>query len=96
MAQDVDIASTRAEELAGKLQKFLNHRFHIAVVVRDVRDGLMLRIDQVRKPKNHHLVEVRPVEVLPPAQSVKPILVVTPAELIATQEILPEDDDDEF
>jgi hypothetical protein len=83
MTQDVDIASTRAEELAEDLRTFLNKRFHIAVRVRAVREGLGYRVYQVKKPKNRHLVDVRPVEELPPAQRVMKVLVVTPPELIA-------------
>ena len=71
MTQDVDIASTRALELAEELRRFLNQKFHIAVRVREVREGLTYRIYQVRKPKNRHLVDVRPVEELPPAQRVR-------------------------
>src|SRR5216683_3626305 len=85
MTQDVDIASTRAPELAEEFRKFLNQRFHIAVRVRKVREGLGYRIYQVRKPENRHLIDVRPVEVLPPAQRVKKVLVVTPPELIANK-----------
>ena len=83
MTQDVDIASNRAEELADELRAFLNQRFHIAVRVRRVREGLGYRIYQVRKPANRHLVDIRPVSELPPAQQVKKVLVVTPPELIA-------------
>jgi hypothetical protein len=83
MTQDVDIASTRAPELAEELRKFLNQRFHIAVRVRKVREGLGYRIYQVRKPENRHLIDIRPVDELPPAQRVKKVLVVTPPELIA-------------
>lgn len=85
MTQDVDIASTRAEELAEELRAFLNKRFHIAVRVRSVREGIGYRIYQVRKPENRHLVDVRPVEVLPPAKRVKKVLVVVPPELIANK-----------
>jgi Nucleotidyl transferase AbiEii toxin, Type IV TA system len=83
MTQDVYIASPRAAELAEELRQFLNERFRIAVRVRDVKEGLGYRIYQVRKPKNRHLVDLRPVEQLPPAQRVKKVLVVTPPELIA-------------
>jgi hypothetical protein len=83
MTQDVDIASNRAEEFAEEIRKFLNQRFHIAVRVRRVREGLGFRIYQVRKPENRHLVDVRPVAELPPAKRVKKVLVVTPPELIA-------------
>lgn len=83
MTQDVDIASPRAEELAEELRAFLNKRFHIAVRVRNIRDGLGYRVYQVQKPKNRHLIDVRPVESLPPNQRVNDVLVVAPAELAA-------------
>src|SRR5229473_2327222 len=76
MTQDVDIASTRAKELAGEFRKFLNQKFHIAVRVRKVREGLGYRIYQVRKPENRHLIDIRPVDELPPSQRVKKVLVV--------------------
>jgi Nucleotidyl transferase AbiEii toxin, Type IV TA system len=85
MTQDVDIASTRAPELADELRRFLNARFHIAVRVRTVRDGLGYRVYQVRKPQNRHLIDVRPVAALPPAKRVRKVLVVSPAELIANK-----------
>ncbi len=85
MTQDVDIATTRAVELGEELRAFLNQRFHIAVRVRDIRDGLGYRIYQVQKPKNRHLVDLRPVKALPPAQRVNKVLVVTPPELIANK-----------
>src|ERR1700730_17612110 len=56
MTQDVDIASTRGAELAEELREYLNKRFHIAVRVRKVREGIGYRIYQVRKPENRHLV----------------------------------------
>jgi hypothetical protein len=80
MTQDVDIASPRAEELAEELRAFLNKRFHIAVRVRSVREGIGYRIYQVQKPKNRHLVDVRPIESLPPCQRVEKVLVITPPE----------------
>src|SRR5262245_54444231 len=85
MTQDVDVASTRAEELAEELRKYLNQRFHIAVRVREVRGGIGYRVYQVRKPENRHLVDVRPVEALPPAQRVRKVLVAEPSELIANK-----------
>src|SRR5437868_448000 len=83
MTQDVDILSTRAAEFVEELRIYLNERFHIAVRVRTVREGLGYRIYQVRKPANRHLVDVRPVEDLPPTNRIKKVLVVTPPELIA-------------
>jgi hypothetical protein len=87
MTQDVDIASPRAAELAEELRMFLHQRFHIAVRVRDIKDGLGYRVYQVRKPENRHLIDVRPVDVLPPVQRVLYVFVVTPPELIANKVI---------
>jgi hypothetical protein len=42
-------------------------------------------LDQVRKPQNRHLVDIRPVIELPPAKQVKKVLVVIPPELIANK-----------
>lgn len=83
MTQDVDILSPRAEALAEEIRRFLNERFQIAVRVREVRGGIGYRVDQVRKPQNRHLVDVRPVEAFPPTELVERILVISPAELIA-------------
>lgn len=83
MTQDVDIASTRGEDFAEDVRAFLNKKFHIAVRVRNVREGLGFRIYQVQKPENRHLVDIRPVDELPPAKRVNKVLVVTPEELIA-------------
>ncbi|TMQ32845.1 MAG: nucleotidyl transferase AbiEii/AbiGii toxin family protein [Planctomycetota bacterium] len=85
MTQDVDIASPRAAELAEELRRFLNQRFRIAVRAREIREGLGYRICQVRRPKNRHLVDPRPVNELPPAQRVRKVLVVIPPELIANK-----------
>src|SRR4051812_22484090 len=56
MTQDVDIASTRAKDLAEELRKFLHQRFHIAVRCRTAREGLGYRIYHLRKGSNRHLV----------------------------------------
>jgi hypothetical protein len=85
MTEDVDILSPRAAELAEELRTYLNKRFHIAVRVRSVRGGIGYRIYQVRKPKNRHLVDVRPVDRLPPNQRVDEVAVLTPAELACSK-----------
>jgi hypothetical protein len=85
MTQDVDIASTCAAELAEELRTYLNQRFHIAVRVRSVKDGIGYRVYQVRKPENRHLVDVRPVATLPPVNRVRNVQVVAPPELIANK-----------
>ena len=81
--EDVDVAALTGSTLAEELRMHLADRFHIAVRVREVRDGIGYRVYQVRKDGNRHLVEVRPVAVLPPLQRVDDVNVVTPAELIA-------------
>jgi hypothetical protein len=50
-----------------------------------VREGIGFRVYQVRKPKNRHLIDVRPVGELPPAKRVRKVLVVSPPELIANK-----------
>jgi len=83
MTQDVDVMSTRAVELAEELRQYLNLKFHIAVRIREAREGLGYRLYQVRKSGNRHLVDVRPVETLPPHQQVEDIQTIDPAGLIA-------------
>lgn len=85
MTQDVDILSPRAEELAEEIRKYLNDKFLIAVRVRNVRDGIGYRVYQLQKPKNRHLVDVRAVDQLPSTQRVEEVLVMSPAELIASK-----------
>src|SRR5947209_5284772 len=87
MTQDVDIMSNRGEDFAEELRVFLNKKFHIAVRVRNIREGLGFRIYQVRRPGNRHLVDVRPVVQFPPFKKVKTVQVVTPPELIALKVI---------
>jgi len=87
MTQDVDIASPRAAELAEQIREHLAARFQIAVRVREVAQGRGFRIYQVQKPKNRHLVDLRPVPALPPARRVEGVLVLTPEELIASKVI---------
>jgi hypothetical protein len=82
MTQDVDIVSPRASELAEELRNLLNQKFHIAVRVRTVREGIGYRIYQIQKPENRHLVDVRPIDALPPHHRVEGVLVVTPPQLI--------------
>ena len=83
MTQDVDILSPRASELAEEICEFLHQRFHIAVRVRQVKEGIGYRIYQVRKPKNRHLVDVRQEDSLPPTQRMEEVLVLEPVELVS-------------
>jgi hypothetical protein len=83
MTEDVDIMSQRPPELAEQLRLHLDERFYIDVRVRSIREGIGYRLDQVAKPKNRHLVDVRPCELLPSVERIDGILVVTPPEVIA-------------
>ncbi len=83
MTQDIDLMSTRANELAEELREYLSERFHIAVRVRTVRGDKGYRLFQMQKTGNRHLVDVRPVVSLPESRVIEDIRVLTPPELIA-------------
>jgi hypothetical protein len=85
MTQDVDLLSTRADALAEEMREHLSSRFHIEIRVRDSGSGRGYRLFQIQKSGNRHLVDVRPVESLPSAQRVAGVLVIAPAELIASK-----------
>lgn len=83
--QDVDILSDRATAFAEELRDYLSERFHIAVRVREVAGGKGLRLYQVRKEGNRHLVDVRSEEVLPQTDLIDDLKVLTPVELIVSK-----------
>ncbi|HKO99148.1 MAG TPA: nucleotidyl transferase AbiEii/AbiGii toxin family protein [Pyrinomonadaceae bacterium] len=83
MTQDIDLMSTRANELAEELRSHLSELFHIAVRIRVIGESKGFRLFQVQKSGNRHLVDIRPVESLPPSQKIEDIRVISPAELIA-------------
>ena len=85
MTQDLDLLSPRAEALAQELRTYLHQQFHRAVRVRQVSQGRGYRLLQVRQPRNRHLVDIRAVESLPAAQRLADVLVMAPAELIASK-----------
>ncbi|HYV03814.1 MAG TPA: nucleotidyl transferase AbiEii/AbiGii toxin family protein [Blastocatellia bacterium] len=87
MTQDVDVLSTRAKELAEELREHLGELFHIAVRVRKIGEGRGYRLFQIQKSGNRHLVDVRPVDALPSTQRVAGVLVMAPAELVASKVI---------
>src|SRR6266550_1239535 len=87
MSQDIDLISTRAVELAEELREHLSERFHIAVRVRVIGAGKGYRLFQIHKPRNRHLVDLRPAESLPPAERIEDVLVMSPPELIAQKVI---------
>ena len=87
MTQDLDLLSTHAEGVAQELCAYLRQRFHIAVRIRRIGAGRGLRLFQVRKSGNRHLVDLRSVETLPLAERIAGVLVMAPAELIASKVI---------
>jgi hypothetical protein len=85
MTQDIDLMSVRAEELVQELREYLSQRFYIAVRVREVKEGQGYRLYQVQNSGNRHLVDVRQVRNLPETQRIEQVLVMAPAELIASK-----------
>lgn len=83
MSQDIDLLTTRAEELAEELRQYLSDRFRIAVRVRTIGAGKGYRLFQIQKPRNRHLVDVRNTDLLPRAERIEDVLVISPPELIA-------------
>ncbi|NES25174.1 MAG: nucleotidyl transferase AbiEii/AbiGii toxin family protein, partial [Symploca sp. SIO3E6] len=87
MTQDIDLMSIRAPELVEELREYLRGRFYIAVSVRELKEGQGYRLYQVQKLGNRHLIDVRQVGNLPLAQRIEQVLVMAPAELIASKVI---------
>ena len=85
MTQDIDLLSTRAPLFAEELRQYLAQQFHIALRIRQVAEGRGLRIFQVRKVGNRHLVDVRAIDRLPDTQRIAQVLVLAPADLIASK-----------
>ncbi|MGI8467863.1 MAG: nucleotidyl transferase AbiEii/AbiGii toxin family protein [Pyrinomonadaceae bacterium] len=84
MTQDIDLLSTDAKNLAEELKEFLSEKFHIAVRVREIGDK-GLRIYQVRREGNRHLIDIRPVMEFPETEIVENIQVLSPLELIISK-----------
>jgi hypothetical protein len=83
MTGDIDVMSTRAGDLAEDLRARLATRFHIAARVCEVAGGQGYRVDQLRQPKNRHLVDVRQVLELPASRRFEGVQVIAPADLAA-------------
>lgn len=82
MTADIDVLSTAPVELAEAIRAHVAHRFHIAMRVREAGDA-GLRVYQLRKPKNRHLVDVRGVSSLPPHRIIEGVRVIEPGALAA-------------
>jgi hypothetical protein len=54
---------------------------------REIGEGKDFRIYQTRKEGNRHLVDIRPVESFPETEKIENVLVLSPAELIASKVI---------
>lgn len=87
MTQAVDLLSPRAAELVEELRLALHQRFRIAVRIREIGEGKGYRLLQIQKSGNRHLVDIRPVEMLPAARRIEQVLVLAPVELIAMKVI---------
>jgi len=86
MTQDIDLLSTDAKNLAEKLKSFLSEKFHIAVRIREIGDK-GLRIYQVRKEGNRHLIDIRSITEFPDTEIIEEIQVLSPLELIVSKVI---------
>lgn len=85
MSQDIDLMATQAKMLAELIRHHLSQQFHIAVRVREVAQGRGFRLYQLQKMGNRHLVDIRQVDRLPSAQRIEQVLVMAPADLIASK-----------
>ncbi len=85
--QDVDLISLRASDLAEEVREHLSQLFHIAVRVRQIKDGLGFRVFQLQKTGNRHLVDIRSVGSFPQTQVIDGVLVLSPPDLIASKVI---------
>src|SRR5437773_6254362 len=83
--QDVDLISTCAADLAEELREHLSQLFHIAVPVRQIKDGLGFRIFRLQKPGNRHLVDIRSASSFPKTQVIDGVQVLLPPDLIASK-----------
>lgn len=84
MTQDVDILSVNAAGFAEELRQHLSDKFHIAVRIREIGDK-GFRIYQLRNEGNRHLADVRAIDQMPETERIENLLVLSPAELIASK-----------
>lgn len=83
MTQDINLLSINARALAQDLRKHLREKFHIAIRIRELKNGQAYRLYQARKSGSRHLIDIRNVDTLPESQRIGRVLVISPAELIA-------------
>ncbi len=85
MTQDIDLLSTRMEAVATGLRDHLAARFRIALRLRDLGPDKGLRLYQLLKEGNRHLVDIRSVGTLPDSRRLAGIMVLAPADLVAAK-----------
>jgi hypothetical protein len=85
MTQDIDLMSLHAAEFSQELRDHLSERFHIAIRIREIGQGRGYRLYQIQKSGNRHLVDIRPVKMLPATQRIAQVLVMAPIDLIANK-----------
>jgi len=85
MTQDIDLLSTRAADLAEEIRNYLGNRLRIAVRVREIGGGRGYRVYQVRTAGNRNLVDIRPIACLPATNRIEDVLVMAPADLVASK-----------
>jgi len=83
MTEDVDVMARDAPALAEALRQHLSETLGIAVRVRSVGKGRGMRVYQVRKEGNRHLVDIQATAALPPSEVVAGIQLLGPAPLVA-------------
>jgi hypothetical protein len=87
MTQNIDLMSVRAEEVVLEIREYLSQKFYIAVRDREVKEGTGYRLYQVQSSSDRPLVDVRKVNGLPEARRIENVLVMAPAELVASKVI---------
>jgi hypothetical protein len=83
--QEIDLLSMRTAKLATELRDHLNRRFRIFLLIRKLNKGHGRRIYQATKAGSQTLVDIRPAAKLPLAERFSGVLVMEPAELIASK-----------
>jgi hypothetical protein len=85
ITQDFDLISVFAEELAQELCKHLSQLFYSIIRMRKVKKGQGYLVYQVQSSGNRYLADITQVIELPEAQRIKQVLIMDPAELIASK-----------
>jgi hypothetical protein len=85
--QEIDLLSMRTAKLATELRDYLDRRLRISLLIRKLNKGHGRRIYQATKVGSQTLVDIRPAAKLPLAKRLSGVLIMEPAELIASKVI---------